>query len=123
MIEPLTAQQFADSWLSAWNAHDLDRIMEHYDPGIRFTSPYVARHADPSGSLEGLPALRAYFAGELERYPQARFEPLGLLRGVDGLTVVYQVEGYVAAETMQLAAGRIARCIVHWGSLNGLGRP
>jgi ketosteroid isomerase-like protein len=38
------AQSFASSWASAWNAHDLDRVLEHYEDDFEMASPYC--HAD-----------------------------------------------------------------------------
>ncbi|SEA63640.1 hypothetical protein SAMN05660909_02788 [Chitinophaga terrae (ex Kim and Jung 2007)] len=31
-------ESFASAWLEAWNSHDLDAIMEHYDESIVFYS-------------------------------------------------------------------------------------
>ena len=33
MLTKDEAYQFAEHWVAAWNAHDLDRIMSHYEAG------------------------------------------------------------------------------------------
>ncbi len=37
------AEKFADAWIAAWNAHDLDAILSHYDDAIELTSPVAAK--------------------------------------------------------------------------------
>ena len=37
------AWSLADHWVAAWNAHDLDLIMTHYDDAIELISPVAAR--------------------------------------------------------------------------------
>lgn len=122
MTAGTAAASLAASWLAAWAAHDLDSLCALYAEDVRFCSPYLARHGTPAGVLQGRSALRDYLAGEWARYPDARPVQLGLLAGVAGCTLVYEIGGYVAAETMELARGRIARSTVHWGSVCGIGR-
>ena len=56
------ALELADHWVAAWNAHDLDAIMSHYDEAIELTSPVAAGLLGvPNGKVAGKPALRAYF--------------------------------------------------------------
>src|SRR3954469_24495993 len=33
----------ADDWVAAWNKHDLDVIMAHYDDAVELTSPVAAQ--------------------------------------------------------------------------------
>ena len=35
------ATDFANDWIAAWNAHDLDRIVGHYAQKIEFVSPLI----------------------------------------------------------------------------------
>src|SRR5467141_3314981 len=37
------AWSLANHWVEAWNAHDLDLIMTHYDDAIELISPVAAR--------------------------------------------------------------------------------
>jgi ketosteroid isomerase-like protein len=117
MIGAQTAIQFAGEWYVAWNAHDLDAILGHYADDIEFVSPFiVALNDDPSGTVHGKGALRAYFARALERFPDLRFEPLDLLVGVDSITLSYiSVQDRRAAEVMTLDADlRVVRSLAHY---------
>jgi ketosteroid isomerase-like protein len=33
----------ASHWVAAWNAHDLDAIMSHYEDAVELTSPVAAQ--------------------------------------------------------------------------------
>ena len=33
------AQEFARDWVEAWNSHDIDRILTHYDEDVVLVSP------------------------------------------------------------------------------------
>jgi hypothetical protein len=43
MMTQIEARQFAQSWVLAWNAHDLDAIMAHYASEVVLTSPVAAK--------------------------------------------------------------------------------
>lgn len=74
MIAADQALAFGWQWVQAWNAHDLDAILRHYDNDVEFTSPYVvALGFDPSGTLHGIHTLRRYFAAALDRFPDLRY--------------------------------------------------
>jgi hypothetical protein len=46
------AWKFAEHWVAAWNAHDLELIMTHYEDAIELTSPIAAQLlGTPSGKL------------------------------------------------------------------------
>ena len=34
-------REFADDWMEAWNSHDLDRVLSHYEEDVVLTSPRV----------------------------------------------------------------------------------
>lgn len=55
MISPEQARHFASEWVSAWNSHDLDRILSHYSDDFSMTSPFIAGPlgGEPSGTLRG----------------------------------------------------------------------
>jgi ketosteroid isomerase-like protein len=111
------AQRFAARWYAAWNAHDLEAILEHYTDDVEMTSPLVAALAgNAGGRLVGKAALGDYFAAALERYPELRFEPLTLFVGVDSLVLHYEsVAGRIAAETVFLDADdRVTRYFGHY---------
>lgn len=99
-ITPEFAQAFADEWISAWNAHDLDRVLGHYCDDFEFRSPLIVAIAgEPSGRLQGKTAIRAYWSQALARLPGLRFERVDLLLGAGCLTIYYRGHRGLVAET------------------------
>lgn len=94
----------AEQWIAAWNARDLDAIMEHYAPTIRFAAPTViSRWNKPDGVLIGREPLRQHFKQGLERAPHLHFELIDILMGVDGMTISYRREtGTLVADVVVL---------------------
>ncbi len=83
----------AEQWIGAWNERNLDAIMEHYTPSVRFSAPTViSRWKKADGILMGTDALRQHFKRGLERAPNLHFELVDVLMGVDGMTIVYRRE-------------------------------
>ncbi|MBL8549294.1 MAG: nuclear transport factor 2 family protein [Hyphomonadaceae bacterium] len=103
---------FAERWYAAWNAHDLDAIMEFYADDVEFSSPCIAALGlVESGVIVGKPMLRAYLELALARARDLRFVPESVCVGARGHTLIYRNHrGERAAEHHQLdAAGRIVR--------------
>ena len=116
---------FERDWISAWNAHDIDRILSHYRDDVEFVSPLAARAGAPQGKLRGRTALRAYFERGLATYPALHFQPIVALRGVGSVALHYRaVEDRQAIEVMELdAAGQVRRAAVHYTATpNKIGR-
>ncbi len=113
------ARSFAKDWIDAWNAHDLERILEHYDEDVAFTSPFVvAVTGRTDGTLIRKQPLREYFQAALDRYDDLHFTDLIVHVGMDSATLVYtcHVGGTDrrAAETMLLRQGRAVRVLCHY---------
>lgn len=91
MIAIETATRVAQSWIDAWNAHDLDAIMAHYADDVEFWSPLIIKRLGiASGKITGKPALRDYFAHGLATIPNLHFTLLQVLPGVDSVTILYR---------------------------------
>ena len=103
MLDARQVQHFAQDWIEAWNARDLERIVAHYADDVTFVTPFaVALLGDPSGTVRGKAALRDYFAKGLERYPDLAFELRQVLTGVSCVTLYYRsVRDLMAAETFE----------------------
>ena len=117
MLTAERAEALAEEWIAAWNAHDLDAILQHYADDVVFTSPFVARLLGAGqDTVRGKAALRDYFARALAAYPDLRFGLRAVLLGVDSLTLYYaSVGGRLAAEVMLLDAdGRVERVLAHY---------
>lgn len=113
------AWSLANHWVAAWNAHDLDRIMSHYDDAVELISPVAAQLLGvPGGKVSGKANLRAYFQRGLEAYPQLSFHLEDVLWGVNTVVLYYtNQKGLRTAEFMELlATGAVARVIAHYNS-------
>jgi hypothetical protein len=111
------ALRLANEWITAWNTHDLERILSHYSDDVAFSSPLIPKIAgETSGKLHGKTALRDYFHAGLQAYPDLRFELLSIFTGVDSLTLQYRSVGErVAAEVMFFGPdSRITQVFAHY---------
>lgn len=85
------AWNLARHWVAAWNAHDLDLIMTHYDEGIELTSPVAAKLLETlDGKVVGKASLKAYFQRGLDAYPDLRFDLEDVLWGVNSMVLYYK---------------------------------
>src|SRR5262249_34355448 len=82
---------FAKEWVAAWNSHDLERILVHYEDDFEMSSPIITTLVgERSGKLRGKAAVGAYWAKALRSIPNLRFELLAALAGVNSITVYYR---------------------------------
>jgi hypothetical protein len=113
------ARKLAHDWVAAWNAHDLDLIMTHYDDSIELTSPAAAQLlGTPDGKVVGKANLRAYFQRGLEAYPELHFHLEDVLWGVHSVVLYYRNQkGTHTAEFMELSANRnVARAVANYSA-------
>ena len=111
------AWDLANHWIAAWNAHDLDLIVTHYEDAIELTSPVAAQlSGTPGGKVVGKENLRAYFQRGLEAYPELRFHLEDVLWGVNSVVLYYtNQKGTHTGEFMELSAtGKVARVVAHY---------
>ncbi len=107
----------AKAWIAAWNAHDLDSIMSHYEDAVELTSPAAAQLLGiPGGKVVGKSNLRAYFERGLAAYPELHFELEDVLSGVSTLVLYYKNQkGTRTGEFMELSpTGKVARVVAHY---------
>jgi uncharacterized protein YjiS (DUF1127 family)/ketosteroid isomerase-like protein len=104
-------RHFAESWISAWNRHDLDAVLAHYSDDFEFSSPLIRQFAgEASGRLVGKEAVRAYWSAALACLPDLRFELVEVLAGIDGLLILYRGHRGLAAEVFEFDAnGQVRR--------------
>jgi predicted ester cyclase len=111
------AWKLANEWVAAWNAHDLDLIMAHYEDEVELTSPVAARLlGKPDGKVVGKANLRAYFQRGLEAFPELQFRLEDVLWGLNSVVLYYaNQKGTQTAEFMELsAAGKVARVVANY---------
>lgn len=113
---PEFAQQFAQEWAAAWNAHDLERILSHYEDDFEMHSPVIVEViGEPSGCLRGKAAIRAYWGKALAAFPDLRFEVLDALVGIDSVVIYYQGHRGRVAEVFEFgASGKVASAHAHY---------
>lgn len=113
------AWSLANHWVAAWNAHDLDLIMTHYEDAIELISPVAARLlGTPDGKVAGKLNVRAYFQRGLEDYPELHFRLEDVLWGVNSIVLYYtNQKGTRTAEFMELSAsGKVVRVVANYNS-------
>jgi len=113
------AWSLANDWVAAWNAHDLDAILDHYDDAIELTSPVAAQLLGTSGGkVIGRADLSAYFRRGLEAYPELRFQLEDVLWGINSVVLYYSNQkGTRTAEFMDLSpTGKVARVVAHYNA-------
>jgi hypothetical protein len=111
------AQHLANDWIAAWNSHNLDSILSHYDDSVELTSPVAAQLLGlPDGKVVGKANLRAYFQRGLEAYPDLTFKLEAVLAGLNSVVLYYQNQkGTRSGEFMELSpSGKVARVVAHY---------
>jgi SnoaL-like domain len=111
------AWKLAEHWITAWNAHDLDLIMTHYEDAIELSSPVVAQLLGmPGAKLIGKANLSSYFKRGLEAYPELYFRLEDVFLRVSSVVLLYtNQQGTRTAEFMELSAiGKVARVVANY---------
>ena len=113
------AWSLANHWVAAWNAHDLDLIMTHYEDAIELISPVAAGLLGTlDGKVAGKSNLRAYFQRGLEAYPELQFRLEDVLWGINSIVLYYtNQKGTRTGEFMELSAsGKVERVVANYSS-------
>lgn len=110
------AEQFAKDWIAAWNAHDLDAILDHYTDDFVFYSPVIIKLiGEPSGQLQGKEQLRKYWKIALAIAPNLTFVAQHVLVGAQSVTITYEgIRGLVAEVFEFNDKGKVHRAAAHY---------
>jgi predicted ester cyclase len=111
------AWSLANHWTEAWNNHDLDLIMSHYEDAVELISPTASQLlGTPDGKVTGKANLRAYFQRGLEAYPELHFRLEDVLWSLTTLVLYYtNQKGTRTAEFMELSpTGKVVGVIAHY---------
>lgn len=117
MFTEFEARRFAELWVAAWNAHDLDAIMSHYAQEVILTSPAAAKLLnDQSGTVAGHEAVRNYFKRGLEAFPNLAFTLLDVMWGISSVVLCYNYQrGTKTAEFMEFDThGKVVRVVANY---------
>ena len=105
-------REFAADWVEAWNSHDLNRVLSHYEEDVVLTSPRIKLILGrDDGMLRGKAALRDYMERALERVPDLRFTLDRVYSGVNAVVLEFHThQGRHTAEFMEFGrSGLISR--------------
>jgi hypothetical protein len=117
MISREFAEHFAEEWIAGWNAHDLQRILAHYEDDFEMASPRIVDVAgEPSGILRGKASVGAYWEKALRLIPDLRFEKISVFVGARSIALHYRNQaGRVAVETFEIGeTGRVVRAAAYY---------
>ena len=82
------ATAFARSWVDAWNAHELEKILSHYSEDLTIESPMAVKlYPQSGGTVIGKNEVRKYWTIGLDKSPDLKFELLEVLVGVNSLAL------------------------------------
>jgi ketosteroid isomerase-like protein len=117
MLTEDKARNLSAHWIQAWNSHDLDEIMSHYGEDVVLVSPVAAKILnDPSGTVKGKDALRAYFKTGLEVYPNLKFDLIDVMWGLSSVVLYYvNQKGTKTGEFMEIdSKGKVVRVVANY---------
>jgi hypothetical protein len=112
-LQAAFAREFAQDWIDAWNSHDLERILIHYDDEVLLTSPVALKLLNGDGTVRGKAALREYFLRGLQAFPNLHFDLIDALWGTETIVIYYlnNVRDSKTAEVMLLNPAGNIRCV------------
>lgn len=119
MLTKEQAYEIAEHWVQAWNSHDLEEIISHYEENVVLVSPIAAKLLnDPLGTVKGKEALRNYFKKGLEVYPNLKFELIDVMWGLSSVVFYYiNQQGLKIGEFMEISStGKISKVIANYNS-------
>lgn len=111
------ARRFAGEWIAAWNAHDLDEVLSHYEDDFEMTSSLIASYGgEPSGTLRGKEAAEVFWGQALMMIPDLKFELIDVFPGMKSLVISYKaVFGKRGAEFFEFGpGGKVVRAAAHY---------
>jgi serine 3-dehydrogenase len=88
----------AERWLSAWNAHQPDRILALYADDARHTSARVRAFTGSTDTLTGIESISQYIRTAVTRFPELHFEPLSVSTGPRTVVIEYRRHGVDTVE-------------------------
>ena len=84
-------KNFAQSWITSWNSHDLEDILNHYSEDIEITTPMIKLAAGiESGSLKGKEKVADYWRKALQKIPDLHFELIDVMEGINSVALYYK---------------------------------
>ena len=103
-------RSFANEWIKAWNARDVEAVLANCADDVVFTSPTALRVVPQSGgTIRGRAALHKYWRAALEGDPDLHFQLLAVYAGIETIAVQYRNQlGGVTIEVLTFQDGLVA---------------
>lgn len=114
-------QQIAIRWFEAFNAKDLEKLLDLYDEDAQHYSPKLKiRQPETKGLIEGKEALRSWWQEAFERLPSLHYKVTSLTANSDCVFMEYirQVdneEDMAVAEVLEIKEDKIIFSRVYHG--------
>jgi hypothetical protein len=105
-------REFAAEWVSAWNSHDLERVLSHYEDDVVLVSPRIKLIlGKQDGTIHGKAALRDYMGQALKKIPDLHFTLDRVFSGMNAVVLEFHTtDGRHGAEFMEFGRnGLVAR--------------
>ena len=91
--QPSQLAALGRTWVEAWNARDLERVLALYDEAALMTSDRIPMLGfDASGTVRGKDALRAYWRKALGLITNLHFTLIDVFVSPDSVVVFYANE-------------------------------
>jgi len=116
-----TPYTIAKKWLSAFNEHDLEKLLALYDENAIHYSPKLkARKPESNGIIKGKAAMRDWWQDAFQRLPGLIYKELTLTADEDRVFMEYTrivpgEEDMNVAEILEIKNGLIAASRVYHG--------
>lgn len=117
----LQNENIALKWLSAFNSHNLENLLDLYHENAQHFSPKLKlRHPETNGLIIGKPKLRAWWQDAFARLPHLNYKMTALTSNDGRIFMEYirQVPGEEdmnIAEVLEIEAGKIVSSKVYHG--------
>ncbi len=111
----------AKSWLSAFNAHDLEGLLKLYHvDAIHFSPKLKVRHPETNGLIKGKAALRTWWHDAFDRLPQLEYREVSITANDERVFMEYTrlvpgEENINVAEVLEIIDGLIVASRVYHG--------
>jgi ketosteroid isomerase-like protein len=110
-------KKFAEAWISSWNSHNLDHILNHYSDDIEIFTPMIKlATGGNTDSLKGKEAVRDYWKKALDKIPDLHFDLIEVTEGTNSVALYYKsVMNKMAIEVMFFnEEGKVSKMYAHY---------
>lgn len=113
--------QIAKKWLSAFNEHDLEKLLALYDEeAVHYSPKLKIRMPETKGIVRGKPAMRAWWRDAFDRLPELAYREQTITASevrvfMEYMRIVPGEEDMMVAEVLEIRNGLIVASRVYHG--------